>query len=414
MQFREHTLDNGLEIIAECNPQARSQAVAFFVKAGSRDETPEISGVSHFLEHMAFKGTPRRSAEDVNREFDEIGSHSNASTSHEQTIYYAKLLPEHQDRAVDLLADILRPSLREDDFETEKQVIVEEIYMYDDQPPFGAHDKAMAAHFGEHPLGRSILGTVESVTGLSPEAMRAYFEQRYSPRNIALAAAGNVDFEGLVAAADRLCGSWRPFDAPRDTNRPASQASFQAVKKDQATQQYVVKLIDGPAAADEDRRAARLMTTMLADDSGSRFYWELVDPGLAEYAAMSPEEFQGAGVIMTYLCCAPEQAAANMERMLKLEREAQDDGFTAEELERAKAKTCSSIVLSGERPGGRMFAIGNQWIQRREYRTVKETIEAYRAVTLDDIHAVLARYPLTPATTYAIGPLEPAELPAPG
>src|SRR5512137_1763351 len=131
MEFHQHTLQNGLEIVAECNGDAHSAAVGFFVRTGSRDETDAVAGVSHFLEHMMFKGTPTRSADDVNREFDEMGAHYNAFTNEENTVYYASVLPEHQIPALELLADILRPSLREDDFETEKQVILEEIQMSD-------------------------------------------------------------------------------------------------------------------------------------------------------------------------------------------------------------------------------------------------------------------------------------------
>src|SRR5437588_1673860 len=138
MPFRQHTLDNGLEIVAETSPDAYSSAYAFFVQTGARDETDDVSGVSHFLEHMMFKGTPTRTADDVNREFDEMGAHYNAFTSEENTVYYAAILPEHQTAAAELLADIIRPALREEDFNTEKQVIIEEIRMYEDQPPFGA------------------------------------------------------------------------------------------------------------------------------------------------------------------------------------------------------------------------------------------------------------------------------------
>jgi len=207
MKFRHHQLSNGLTIIAECNDAAYSTSLAFFVRTGSRDETPEISGVSHFLEHMVFKGTPRRSAADVNRELDELGSQSNAFTSEEQTVYYATVLPEYQDQIVDLLADIMRPSLREDDFEMEKQVIIEEIYKYDDQPPFGAHEKCMEAWFGDHTLAYNVLGNVDSVGGLTPQAMRGYFEKRYNPGNITPTSSGNVDFDQLVASADQHCGN---------------------------------------------------------------------------------------------------------------------------------------------------------------------------------------------------------------
>ena len=178
MEYRQHRLKNGLNILAECNPQAYTSAFGFFVRTGARDETSEISGVSHFLEHMVFKGTPNRSAAQVNLELDEMGSSSNARTGEESTIYHAAVLPEFQGQVVELLSDIMRPSLRIDDFETEKQVIIEEIKMYDDQPPYGGYERMMSEFFGKHPLGQSVLGTVDSVSGLTPESMMSYFKER--------------------------------------------------------------------------------------------------------------------------------------------------------------------------------------------------------------------------------------------
>src|SRR5439155_22169490 len=163
MEFRSHRLDNGLEIIAETNPDAHSMSVAFIVRTGSRDETDDVAGVSHFLEHMCFKGTPRRSADDVNREFDEIGAHYNAFTSEECTAYYASVLPEYQEASIDLLADILRPRLRPDDFEMAKKVILEEIQMYLDQPPFGMVERIKQLHIGCTQLARRMLCTTQSV-----------------------------------------------------------------------------------------------------------------------------------------------------------------------------------------------------------------------------------------------------------
>src|SRR5690606_6816011 len=231
MEFLTHTLPNGLEVIAECNDEAHSTALGFFVETGSRDETDDVAGVSHFLEHMVFKGTPRRSADDVNREFDEMGAHYNAFTSEENTVYYAAVLPEYQDRCVELWADVLRPALREEDFTTEKNVIIEEIQMYEDQPPFGAHEKCMALHFEGHPLGRSVLGTEQSIRRLPVDAMRAYFERRYSPRNITLAAAGRVDFDALVKSAERYCGSWGPFEPGREAPPPPPGGGFKVIQK---------------------------------------------------------------------------------------------------------------------------------------------------------------------------------------
>src|ERR1700756_1164268 len=151
-------------MIGETSPSARSVALGFFVRTGARDETDNISGVTHFLEHMVFKGTPNRTAEEVNRDFDRIGAHYNAFTSEENTVFYAAILPEYIPQAVDILADILRPSLRNDDFDMEKNVIIEEIGMYEDQPMWSAYDNAKRAYFADHKLGNSILGTVASIT----------------------------------------------------------------------------------------------------------------------------------------------------------------------------------------------------------------------------------------------------------
>src|SRR6516162_2016575 len=173
--FHSHVLSNGLQIIGETSPSARSVALGFFVRTGARDETGEVSGVTHFLEHMVFKGTPRRTALDVNRDFDRIGAHYNAFTSEENTVFYAAILPEYLPQAVDVLADILRPSLRNDDFDMEKNVIIEEIGMYEDQPMWSAYDHAKKHYFVGHPLGNSILGTPESITALTRDQMAAYF-----------------------------------------------------------------------------------------------------------------------------------------------------------------------------------------------------------------------------------------------
>src|SRR5437763_12372979 len=153
MQYHTHTLPNRLALVGETNPAARSVALGFFVKTGSRDETPGVSGVTHFLEHMVFKGTPHRTALQVNYDFDKIGASYNAYTSEENTVFYAAILPEYLPQAVDILADILRPSLRGEDFDMEKNVIIEEIGMYEDQPMWCAYDHAKKTYFDGHPLG---------------------------------------------------------------------------------------------------------------------------------------------------------------------------------------------------------------------------------------------------------------------
>ncbi len=411
MKFREHHLDNGLEIIAECNPAAYSAAIAFFVRTGARDETDEISGVSHFLEHMAFKGTPTRSAADVNRELDELGAHSNAFTSEEQTVYYITVLPEYQDHALDLLCDIMRPSLREDDFEMEKQVILEEIAKYKDQPPFGAHEKSMAVHFRGHPLARSVLGTIDSVAALSPQQMRAYFDRRYAPNNMTLAAAGNIDFPRLIQTVREKCGAWENQPVDRLTPRASANADFQVVPCDIATQQYVIQIANGPSATDPSRFAARVLGTVVGDDSGSRLFWKLIDTGRAECAALGSYEYQGTGIFVSMLCGAADETAENLQAIFDTLREVEADGITAEELAQAQNKICSQIVLQSERPANRLFSVGDNWIQRRTYHSVREAIQQYQSVTCQSVRAMLQEYPLTTHSTVAVGPLRELKRP---
>src|SRR3954464_3506515 len=205
MPFHSHKLANGLTIIGETSPTARSVAIGFFVRTGARDETPEESGLSHFLEHMVFKGTPRRTALDVNLDFDRIGASYNAYTSEENTVYYAAVLPEYLPKAVDILADILRPSLRVEDFTTEKEVILEEIGMYEDQPGWAAGDHARRIYYGPHPLGNSVLGAKERITALARDQMHAYFSRRYAPTNIVVSAAGNFEWTELVRLVSAAC-----------------------------------------------------------------------------------------------------------------------------------------------------------------------------------------------------------------
>lgn len=404
--YQQHELKNGLTVIAECNPQAYTSAFGFFVKAGSRDETEQIAGVSHFLEHMVFKGTPNRSAEQVNLELDELGSHSNARTSEESTIYHAAVLPEFQSQIVELISDTMRPSLRTEDFETEKQVIIEEIKMYADQPPYGGYERIMSEFFGNHPLGQSVLGTAESVSALTPEQMMGYFQQRYSPSNIALAASGNIDFQSLIEDAEKHCGTWERFDADRVIKKAGYRSGFVSMHQPVSNQQYILQLAPGPASHDDDRFATRLMNTILGDDSGSRMYWEFLDTGFAESAGMGGYEYAGSGAIMTFLCCDPERAQECLSRLLTLQQDVKSNGVTQRELDLAKRKVASHIVLASERTEARMFSVGSQWLTGLPYRTAAEIAASYEAVTLTQVNEALEKWSLATNMTLVVGPRE--------
>lgn len=404
MQFRRHTLPNGLEVIAECDPAALSLAVGFFVQTGSRDESAPEAGVSHFLEHMVFKGTARRSAEDVNREFDELGAHYNAFTSEENTVYYASLLPEHQAPAIDLLADIMRPSLRTEDFDMEKKVILEEIEMYLDQPPYGMDDYVKRLCFGEHPIAGSVLGTAESVGALTPEAMRSYFERRYSPGNIVLAAAGNVDFDALVKQAEEACGAWAPVDARRELPKATVTAKREAVVQASATQQYALLLGEAPDGCSDDRYAAKLLATIVGDDSGSRLYWRLIDPGLAESASLGHYDYQGLGMFYTWLSGEPDDLEENLAAVEETLASIAAEPPTADELAQAKSKIKSRVVLGSERPRSRLFHVGGGWQMRGDYRPIEDELARLDAVTIDDLVRVAAEHPLDRNAVVTVGP----------
>jgi predicted Zn-dependent peptidase len=412
MPFHKHRLKNGLQIIGETNSSARSLAIGFFVRTGSRDETSQLSGVTHFLEHMVFKGTPRRTALDVNRDFDRIGAQYNAFTSEENTVFYAAILPEYVGDAVDILADILRPSLRSDDFDMEKKVIIEEIGMYEDQPMWSAYEAAKRAHFDKHPLARSVLGTVDSIRSLKRDEMHAYFRRRYVAPNITVVAAGRFPWKRFVSLIEKHCDAWAKGPVGRKGVRETKgSGTFRVVRKEKVVQEHVFLISPGPPAESPLRYAADILATVLGDDSGSRLYWALVDPGLADSADTSFHDYQGAGSFYTSLSCEPAKLQKNLEIVAKVLSEVQRQGITEDELRQAKSKIGSRVVRGNERPMGRMQAIGMAWTYLHQYRTVDQEMKAFDAVTLKTIGKLLERYRIDRATTLALGPLEDVRRP---
>jgi len=210
-----------------------------------------------------------------------------------------------------------------------------------------------------------------------------------------------------------MCGAWEPFAADRSLDKAPCVCSVRQERREQATQQYVIQIGSAPAATDPLRYANRLATMIVGDDTSSRMYWELVDTGLAEYAAMSAHEFQGAGINMSYLCCDPDEAADNLLKMFEIQRQVESHGITDQELELAKNKACSQVVLRAERPSSRLFSVGNGWIQRQSYQTVAEIVARYRSVTMDDVRQVIDQHRLTRTATCVVGPRDDLAIPGP-
>ncbi len=403
--FQKHQLPNGLTLLAETDPEAHTAAIGFFVRTGARDELPGVMGVSHFLEHMMFKGTDRRSADDVNREFDEIGADYNAFTSHEQTVYYAHILPEFLPRATDLLADMLRPSLRDDDFNMEKNVILEEIGMYDDRPEWRLQDKLLEDYFHDHPLGFRVLGTKDTVSALTPTQMNDYFRDRYSPDNIVVAAAGKLDFDKLCADLEKQCGDWESTDAKRAHGQTTPHEKRLVVEDPTLTRCYLAFLCPGPAAQNEQRYAAKVFADVIGDAEGSRLYWALVDPGHADEADFSAMPQDQTGAFMGYATCDPDRADAVETKLLEtIDAAAKNRDITPDEVQRAVNKLATLATLQGERPAGRMHGLGARWLTHQSYRSLEDELAALRAVTPQHVADLLEAFPLQPKTIIRQGP----------
>lgn len=405
MQFHQCQLSNGLNIVAELAPSVHSVAAGFFVRTGSRDESDAVSGVSHFLEHMAFKGNEQYSADDVNRIFDEVGARYNASTGEDVTTYYAAVLPEYLETAMEMLAILMQPSLRQDDFDMEKNVILEEIGMYDDMPSFTAYDNVMATHFAGHPLGQSILGTNESITALTADQMRTYHRQQYNAANITLAIAGNTNLDSVLELAERFCSSIPAGRSTRSLPSVNPQPRTEFLVKDGSGHEHVMQLGVAPLASDPLRYAAELLSVIVGDDSGSRMFWDLVYPGYCDSAELGYNEYDGAGTWMVYLSCHPDVTADNLQRIQSIFDTINKDGVTDDELEQARNKVASRIVLRGERPMGRLSSLGGNWVYRNEYRSVADDLEIVRGIGSRQILELLEQYPLQVNTTVGVGPL---------
>lgn len=406
MPFHSHTLPNGLQLIGETSPSMKSVAVGFFVRTGARDETPAESGVSHFLEHMMFKGTERRSADDVNLDFDRIGANYNAYTSEENTVYYAALLPEYLPKGIEILADILRPSLRQTDFDGEKKVILEEIDMYEDQPGSVAWDRARRTYYDTHPLGNSVLGTKESVGALTRTQMHKYFTRRYAANNIIVSAAGNFDWPEFVKLVTAACSEWNTDKVGRKHRTEWTNASgLHVFSRAKVQQEYVMFMCGGPPARSTMRYAADTLALAVGDDSGSHLYWSLVDPGHADSADCSYVENDGSGAVYVSLTCEPDKASENIARATDVLKAVQKAGITEAELHQAKSKILSRVVRGSERPMGRMQAIASAWSYTGEYRDVDTELANFDAVTLNDVRAYLDAYPIDEHTVIAFGPL---------
>jgi predicted Zn-dependent peptidase len=406
MEFKNKTLSNGLTIIGEPNKAAKSAAVGFFVRTGSRDETEHINGVSHFLEHMLFKGTETLTAFDVNEAFDKTGAQFNAFTSEESTVFYAAILPEYLTEVTELWSQLMRPSLRDDDFNLEKNVIKEEIAMYKDMPSFDVMDRCRTLHFDGHPCGNSVLGTEKSIDDMAADQMREYFNRRYAPNNIVVALAGNFDFEKISSNIDNSCGKWEKQTVGRELEDFAGSKKQERIEKSDMAREHICLMSHCPSAQDPLRFAASLLATIVGDDVGSRFFWELVDKAIAETASMQTGAMDGTGVFYTYIQCGRENSSIVLDIVKNIFKELRENGITEDELTKTKNKILSALVIKNELPMGRLIDLGMNWSYLKKYRTILDDINAVKAVTVKQVCSLIEQFDISSFTQFSIGPTD--------
>ncbi len=404
MEFKRKELANGLNVIGEVNRSAKSAAVGFFVKTGSRDEAASINGVSHFLEHMLFKGTEKLGAMEVSEAFDRLGAQFNAATSEENTVFYSSILPEYLVDVTKIWIELMKPALRDEDFDVEKQVIKEEIAMYKDLPSFDVMDRCRHLYFDGHPCGNSVLGREESVESLTAEQMREYFSNHYPADNLVLAVAGNFEWDSICAVADSLCGGWKRGEARRVAEDYAGSTKEERAERTNLACEHICLMSRGVAAQDSRRYAASVLASIVGDDAGSRYFWELVDKALAESASMQFGAMDGTGVFYSYIRCAVENVVMVMNTVRGIFDEVGKNGVSEEELEKAKNKILSAVALKNELPMGRLVDLGFNWVYLGKYQPIVDDIEAIKAVTKDDIGSLIKELKLGEFTQYSLGP----------
>ncbi|TDC71179.1 insulinase family protein [Actinomadura sp. GC306] len=408
---RRTVLPGGLRVITETMPTVRSAAFGIWSAVGSRDEAPADAGASHYLEHVLFKGTRRRSALEISAAIDAVGGDLNAFTSKEYTCYYARVLDADLPLAVDVVSDMVAASVnRPEDVEAERGVILEEIHMRDDDPGDLIHDEFATALYGDTPLGRPILGTEESINTLSRDRIHGYYREHYVPPNLVVSVAGNIDHDEVVrlvsrAFEGRLTGDARPA-APRVDGAPAAVEPRSVVIDKDTEQAHIILGGAGVSRTDDRRFALGVLNAALGGGMSSRLFQEIREKrGLAYSVYSYTAQYADSGIFGVYAGCQPAKA----EEVLSICRDevakAAAEGLGDEELERGKGQLRGAMVLGLEDTGSRMSRIGKSELVYESLLPVDEVLARIEAVTPDDVRAVAGEVLAGPQALTVIGPV---------
>jgi predicted Zn-dependent peptidase len=395
-------------------PTVRSVTVGIWVGVGSRDEAPSLAGASHYLEHLLFKGTKRRDAMTISSAIDAVGGEMNAFTSKEYTCFYARVLDTDLPLAVDMVCDLVTSSvIKAADVESERGVILEEIAMHEDDPTDMVHDQFAQVLFGDGPLGRPVLGSVESIETIGRGAIAGYYHRRYRPQDMVVAVAGNVDHASvvrLVKAAFATAGLGEGEAAPAGprlgAQRAASLGGVRVVHRT-TEQANVVLGTPGMSRRDDRRWALGVLNAALGGGMSSRLFQEVREKrGLAYSVYSYHAQYADTGLFGIYAGCVPRKVDDVLAICREEVEKVTDHGITAEELERGKGQLRGSLVLGLEDTGSRMSRIGKAELVYGELLSVDSIIERINRVSLDDVSAVAAEVLTATPTLAVVGPFD--------
>jgi predicted Zn-dependent peptidase len=406
-------LPSGLRIVTEEERSVRSAAFGIWVNVGSRDESLSTAGASHFLEHLLFKGTKTRTSLEISSSIEAVGGETNAFTSKEYTCFYARVIDKDLPLAVNVISDLITSSVvKAADVDAERKVVLEEIAMRDDDPSDLIHDLFLEKYYGDTPLGRPILGTVESINEMSRSTVFNYYRKRYRPQDLVVAVAGNIKHKEVVHLVEDALGKDNFLDQPKADYEIRSSGPVKVPGRGQVTlldrkteQAHIVYGVEGVARNDKRRFALSILATALGGGMSSRLFQEIREKrGLAYSTYAYSQQFAGSGVLSFYVGCKPDRAIEATKIIRDILHDVAEKGLTQEEILRAKGAVSGSLVLSQEDTGSRMTRIGKSELVYGEIMSFDQILQEIADVTPDQIKEIARQSLPTSPTLAVVGP----------
>lgn len=393
MRFKKTVLSNGIRVVSEMHPESRAASIGIWVMSGTRDETTKEAGISHFLEHLVFKGTKTRSAFQIAKSLEQLGGELNAFTTREYTCYHAYVLKDHWQVALDVLSDLVsNMKIKPADFELERSVILQEIAMSEDSQEELIYDLYFDSAYGSHPVGRSILGTVESIKSMTPKQVKDRYQAHYSGSNLIVSASGDIQHQDLVDAVQKLLKrkEKRPLRIKR--MKPRHRAIREAVEKP-GEQLHLLMGLPVPSFKDLFRFEAFIVNALLGGGMTSKLYQSVRERRGLVYSIYSQlNTFMDSGLITVYAACEPKNMKSVMKSIQKEIRDLAQRGIRVSDIELFKTQVKGSLLLGSDDVENRMNSIAVNEMVFGEYRSVESVIEEIDAVSPKSIKAFMEAY----------------------